>query len=214
MASVLQVEEIRGPVSGSNANKIIIPSGQTLDVSAGTLNGVTVNSSDLPAGSVVQVKSVVLTTPASATGTTDTGIGANLGLTLSITPKRSNSHFYITVDIGIGSTASGNTWFGILSRDGSKIGNGITWNNWPGVWFRGIDHAGNNGTDTNHGLGASASHYDTTGSTAGSPITFMCGFGAENGSVQINYVESNYSGTAYGVHSATNSTFTVMEIAQ
>jgi hypothetical protein len=37
MASILQVEELRGPTSGANANKVIIPSGQTLDVSAAGL---------------------------------------------------------------------------------------------------------------------------------------------------------------------------------
>ena len=30
MASILQVEELRGPTSGANANKVIIPAGQTL----------------------------------------------------------------------------------------------------------------------------------------------------------------------------------------
>ena len=37
MASVLQVEELRGPTTGANANKVIIPSGQTLDISGGAL---------------------------------------------------------------------------------------------------------------------------------------------------------------------------------
>lgn len=47
MASVLQVEELRGSTTGANANKIIIPSGQTLDASAGTVvpsSGQIVNS--------------------------------------------------------------------------------------------------------------------------------------------------------------------------
>ena len=166
----------------------------------------------LPAGSILQVKAVTVTTGASGSTTDDSGVGVNLGLSLSITPKRSNSHFYITVDIGIAGCA-GNSWGGILSRDGTRIGNGSTRNGYSGVWFRGVDHAGNSGGDTNHGLGASASHYDTTGSTAGTPITFMCGFASEGGEVHINYVESDYSGGAAVVHSGTNSTFTVMEIA-
>ena len=45
--STLHVENLKGPTSGANANKIIVPSGQTLDASGGTL---------VPsAGSVVQV---------------------------------------------------------------------------------------------------------------------------------------------------------------
>ena len=37
MASELIVQTLKGPTSGANANKVIIPSGQTLDASAGTL---------------------------------------------------------------------------------------------------------------------------------------------------------------------------------
>jgi hypothetical protein len=35
MASEIIVQTLKGPASGSNANKVIIPSGQTLDASAG-----------------------------------------------------------------------------------------------------------------------------------------------------------------------------------
>jgi hypothetical protein len=41
MASELYVETLKGLTSGANANKVIIPSGQTLDVSAGTVTGIT-----------------------------------------------------------------------------------------------------------------------------------------------------------------------------
>ena len=45
--STLHVENLKGLSSGGNANKIIVPSGQTIDASAGTL---------VPsAGAVVQV---------------------------------------------------------------------------------------------------------------------------------------------------------------
>jgi len=37
MASEITVQTIKGPTSGANANKVIIPSGQTLDASGGTL---------------------------------------------------------------------------------------------------------------------------------------------------------------------------------
>jgi hypothetical protein len=46
MSGTLVVQNIQGPSSGANANKIIIPSGQTLDASAGFVP---------PAGSVIQV---------------------------------------------------------------------------------------------------------------------------------------------------------------
>ena len=35
--STLHVENLKGLSSGGNANKIIVPSGQTIDTSAGTL---------------------------------------------------------------------------------------------------------------------------------------------------------------------------------
>jgi len=35
--STLHVENLKGPTTGSNANKIIVPSGQTLDASGGTI---------------------------------------------------------------------------------------------------------------------------------------------------------------------------------
>ena len=41
MASELIVQTLKGPTTGANANKVIIPSGQTLDASAGTVTGVT-----------------------------------------------------------------------------------------------------------------------------------------------------------------------------
>ena len=41
MASELYVETLKGLTSGANANKVIVPSGQTLDLSAGTVTGVT-----------------------------------------------------------------------------------------------------------------------------------------------------------------------------
>ena len=37
MAGTLTVQNLQGPASGANANKIIVPSGQTLDTSAGSV---------------------------------------------------------------------------------------------------------------------------------------------------------------------------------
>ena len=61
MASELIVQTIQGPSSGANANKVLIPSGHTLDVSGGTL---------VPsAGQVLQVASGYNQTPFSGTST-------------------------------------------------------------------------------------------------------------------------------------------------
>ena len=61
--STLQVENLIGPTSGSNANKVIIPSGQTLDASNGFV---------APAGHVIQVVQNIgsAVTTSSATPTT------------------------------------------------------------------------------------------------------------------------------------------------
>jgi hypothetical protein len=78
--STLQVENLIGPTSGSNANKVIIPSGQTLDASNGFIP---------PAGSVVQVVKTGGTNPAYTTATSTSFVATNLQL--DITPKYANS---------------------------------------------------------------------------------------------------------------------------
>jgi hypothetical protein len=78
--STLQVENLIGPTSGSNANKVIIPSGQTLDASNGFIP---------PAGSVVQVVKTGGTNPAYTSTNSTSFVATNLQL--DITPKYANS---------------------------------------------------------------------------------------------------------------------------
>ena len=83
MASELIVQTIQGPSSGANANKVIIPSGHTLDASGGTL---------VPsAGQIVQVANRLDT---SSSGTTSTSY-VNSGVYVTITPKFANSKIFI-----------------------------------------------------------------------------------------------------------------------
>jgi len=92
MASELTVQTIKGPTSGGNANKILVPSGQTLDASAGTL---------VPsAGAVVQAvegKTISYSVHATTSFT-------NSNLAVTFTPKYTNSKLLITV--------SGCYWWG------------------------------------------------------------------------------------------------------
>lgn len=84
MAGTLTVQNLQGPASGANANKVIIPSGHTLDASGGTL---------VPsAGAVVQVVDATFTTQ--YTINTDGG-WTEIG-SLSITPKYATSKIVIT----------------------------------------------------------------------------------------------------------------------
>ena len=163
-------------------------------------------------GKILQVKSTSLTTKTSVSGATDdTGTGVDVGLNVTLTPVSSSSQFFVTLNVGVAS-CGGNTWGAILSRDGTRIGNGTVASPHTGVWCKGIDHAGNTGGDTNHGVGTSASYLDTVSGTAGVARTYKCGLAGENGNVTLNAVESDYSGTAPTVRSRTTTTLTVMEI--
>ena len=81
MASELTVQTIKGPTSGGNANKIIVPAGQTIDASAGTL---------VPsAGQVVQYQQKYFDI-ASFTSTAGSMVNVTDAY-IDITPKFSNS---------------------------------------------------------------------------------------------------------------------------
>ena len=165
--------------------------------------------SGVPAGSVLQVQSVVVTDRNSSTDTDTSGTGTDVGLNVTITPKKSGSYFFIQCSIGIGTTTD-YSWGIILSRDGTKIGNGVDSSNRNGVFFRGVEHAGYDG---NHRVGASNHYVDKTGSTAGTAITFKCGLITQAGTAYINRSDLNTDNSlVYG--SYTSSSVTVMEIAQ
>ena len=84
--STLHVENLKGLSSGGNANKIIVPSGQTIDASAGTL---------VPsAGQVLQYKAGKTGTYTTHTSTTFTATN----LKVDITPKSASSYFVFQVN--------------------------------------------------------------------------------------------------------------------
>ena len=88
--STLHVENLKGPTSGANANKVIVPSGQTIDTSAGTL---------IPsAGHIVQHVTTDITSPANTTINT-TSYADISGASLTITPKYQDSVMLIMYDI-------------------------------------------------------------------------------------------------------------------
>lgn len=212
MTSELRVDQLN-TVAGGTGN-IVIPTGVKLvGTDAGAISA---------PGGILQIQSTTVRTITTVSGVTDpAGAGANLGLSVSITPKASGSYFYVTCDIGVATTTSAQTWAIGLFRNSTKLsgasGDPYTSdaNHLSGVWFKGPDHAGGSGVDTNHGVGGSGSYLDTTGSTAGISITFEARGFAESGTIRINAVESDYAGAGSGpVSSRTISTITVMEIAQ
>jgi hypothetical protein len=113
MAGILTVQTIQGPTTGANANKVIIPAGQTLDASAGSV--------ELPAGAggkVLQVQQTVLSTAVTYSGT---GTWHQIsGLNTSITPSSTSSKILVTVSIN---TTDGNNYAPTfhIYRDGSRI---------------------------------------------------------------------------------------------
>ena len=107
--STIKVENLTGITSGANANKIIVPAGQTLDASAATL---------VPsAGAVVQVQQFYdATTPHNTS--TSTSFAAT-GIAKSITPKYSNS--LIIIQSNITMTYATNWWQGQMYLNGSAM---------------------------------------------------------------------------------------------
>lgn len=110
MASKIIVNEISAPTTGANANKVIIPSGVTLDASDGTLSP--------SAGQVVQIQQNTYST---WTTTTSTNWGST-GLTCAITPKFLTSEllFHITV-AGVYLSNTSEIMYLALYRDGSLV---------------------------------------------------------------------------------------------
>lgn len=87
MASILQVEELRGPTSGANANKVIIPSGQTLELTSGSVI-------ELPAGSISNFNANL------ATNRTDTGTTSYQDvINTTITPSSTDSKILIIAHV-------------------------------------------------------------------------------------------------------------------
>jgi len=109
MASELTVQTIKGPTSGGNANKILVPSGQTIDASAGTL---------VPsAGQVVQCVSRVDTRSHIATSSTSYVAS---GVSHSITPKFSDSIILIHYHIPMSHTPN-DTLIPRIYRNGTDL---------------------------------------------------------------------------------------------
>ena len=84
MASELSVQTIKGPTSGGNANKILVPSGHTLDASAGTF---------VPSPN--HTVQHLITQPNTGTDFTATSFADAAGFSITITPKYANSKILI-----------------------------------------------------------------------------------------------------------------------
>ena len=116
MASELKVQTISGLPTGANANKILIPSGQTLDITNSALAGL--SSGELPSGSVVQVKSVYSNASASMAGTQTF---LNSGVYVDITPKFATSTLVVHAQGHIWRNAAGHNWFRVINQTTGQV---------------------------------------------------------------------------------------------
>mgnify|MGYP001361608065 FL=1 len=117
MASELTVQTIKGPTSGGNANKIIIPTGQALEVTDN------IRYEDMPVGSILQV---INDSTATYTSTNSTSYVAT-NLSCQITPKFANSKIHLNVNGSVWfgtANAAGNYVIATIYRNGSNIGPG------------------------------------------------------------------------------------------
>ena len=114
MASEIIVQTLKGPASGSNANKVIVPSGHTIDASAGTL---------VPsAGQVVQCVQYY-NASTSEEGTTSTSfVGSAIRKT--ITPKYANSLIIVQASSSMVDPASGTYVSAQMYINGSLMSGG------------------------------------------------------------------------------------------
>lgn len=98
MAGTLTVQNLQGPSSGANANKILIPSGQTLDVSGGTLTP--------SAGQVVQCVQYYNPNCSAEASSSTSLVGSSIRKT--ITPNYGNSLIIFQCAISMVDTAAAN----------------------------------------------------------------------------------------------------------
>ncbi|MDA8863733.1 hypothetical protein N9I05_01635 [Pseudomonadales bacterium] len=193
--STLQVENLIGPTSGSNANKVIIPSGQTL----------------YAAGHVIQVVNNIQTAPLSSTSTTFAAVS---GLTVNITPKSSTSKFLVEAQVNNLSTTTGTIVTVRLVRDSTVIsghssGSGIADSTGSFITGGGGDAETNSYTGGNPRKvnGGAISFLDSPSTT--SALTYKVEFATATSS-QAVYLNR----WALNSDMGSSSSITVMEIAQ
>lgn len=115
MVGTLTVQNLQGPASGANAGKIIIPSGHTLDASAGLIP---------PDGSIIQVSNAQTTTYQTWISTSWINIW-----TPSFTPLSSSSTLHFIVSMNY------------LPEASNAYDTYMDWNNDNGVYYYAMSKA-------------------------------------------------------------------------
>lgn len=185
--STLIVENLKGPTTGSNANTITIPSGQTLDASSGTV---------IPsAGQIVQVQTTVI--PETVSVSTNSDADTYLGYENSITPKLANSK--ILLNINGGTTTWGTQYVDMAVAFYRSVAGG----SYSFVQY----YMAQNNMDNPYFLPHSGSVLDTPTYSLGDQITYRW-YGRSIASLGVAYFQYNTGGQRAPI------TWTAMEIAQ
>ena len=168
----------------------------------------TVASSNLPAGSVIQVVQGTLGT--TVTKSPADGLSEDSGLSASITPSSTSSKILVEYSVFLGQAASYNAFTRIL-RGSTVIGNGTLEGTRPVGNAMVTGYAGS-GSDTYWVGCASNSFLDSPATT--SATTYKIQIGAYNGyNVYLNRSHSFQDDTDDGYDTIPLSTITLTEIA-
>jgi len=191
--STLQVENLIGPTSGSNANKVIIPSGQTLDASGGGVK--------LPNGqkNIKNIWSASVATGLDITVNFSGFRALDVLHQFTVTPESTDSIFIINWSCGYtkGSSQSGMGFK--LIRDGSEV-----------LGLDGTSRASNNYHGHRQAI-VTTGYGDISGTKMYAPNStsqMSIGMGV------IIYDESSNSNIQVGNHSSRPLLITMTEIAQ
>jgi len=115
MASELTVQTLRGPTSGANANKVLIPSGHTLDASGGTIT--------LPNGqrNIKNVWSAMVSTGLDITVNFSGFRALDVLHQFTVTPESTDSIFIINWSCAYTKSAFNSGMGFKLIRDGNEV---------------------------------------------------------------------------------------------
>ena len=109
--STLHLENLKGPTTGANANKVIIPTGQTLQIDDGVAHA------SMPSGSVIQVVHNTYSTSVHITTTSYTATG----LQATITPRQQNSKILVQVNQHLRFQSAYDQGVGFQLKNGSTV---------------------------------------------------------------------------------------------
>ena len=196
MSSELFVQTIKGPTSGANANKVIIPTGQPMDASAGGMT--------LPAGvggKMLQIQHSQYTATTSSSSDAYVDIP---NLSVTITPASTSSKIFIAAHFTVGGSGSLSTILRILRNNSSFLEGDSIGNRQASqivIHSTGGDHADN------------GAFLFTDSPSSTDALTYKAQYHSQNANTSSINRNTNFANDANEYNAVFTSTITVMEIA-